>query len=320
MKSNHIAALCATGLITIMTAVPSIAQTTAPAPAAAASTTISDAECARLLADENALVTAPLPESVPIWDVGVPSKPAPTPTPTPAPTTPVTTPTPTPTPAPTTPGTVFGPNNPVVQPVPVTDPVLPTIPPLTTPPVVTNPGTGGGGKAGYAKPGATTVTGTKKTYTIGGVKYPLTVYKASGLNSAYKQDLATTKTYPTPSGGGVLKTVAGQKVLVKSNDVDMAGIDQNLKIILDEIYIVANLIGMNDPVFTAGDDETGHTPGSAHYRGDAIDMRCNTANGYSPATCKNFVGMLQQALGPRYNVQFENYGTSRDHVHIGWLG
>jgi len=318
MKTNHIAMLCATGILTVMAAGPASAQSTGSAP-----TTISDAECARLLADDNALLTVPLPESVPIWDVGIPSKPTPAPAPSPTPgTTPAPGATPTPGASPT-PGTVFGPSNPVVQPLPSPSPTpVPTPAPTPTPtvPVTTNPGTGSGGAVGYAKAGATPVTGTKKSYTLEGKQVPLTVYKASRLDPSLKQNLSATKSYPTPSGGGVLKTIAGQKVLVKSSDIDMAGIDQNLKIILDEIYIVANLLRMNDPVFTAGADEDGHTPGSAHYRGDAIDMRCNTANGYSPAMCKNFVGILANALGPRYNVQFENYGTSRDHVHIGWLG
>lgn len=305
MKTNHIAMLCATGILTVMAIGPASAQTTGASP-----TTISDAECARLLADDNALLSVPLPESVPIWDVGVPSKPTPAPTPTPT--------------ASPTPGTVFGPPNPVVQPLPTPTPTpTPIATPNPTP--APNPGTGGGGSGGgsstgYAKPGATPISGVKKTYTLEGKQVPLTVYKASRLDSSLKQNLSATKSYPTPSGGGVLRTVAGQKVLVKSADIDMNGIDQNLKIILDEIYIVANILKMNDPVFTAGADEDGHTPGSAHYRGDAIDMRCNTANGYSPTMCKNFVGMLANALGPRYNVQFENYGTARDHVHIGWLG
>lgn len=56
-----------------------------------------------------------------------------------------------------------------------------------------------------------------------------------------------------------------------------------------------------------------HTTGSAHYRGEAADLRSNTlAPGRVPAV----IAALQTALGPDYFILYEGEGTPQAHIHL----
>jgi hypothetical protein len=235
-----------------------------------------------------------------------------------APSTPTTPGTETPTPTPTTPGTVFGPNVPVVQPLPTPDPTptpTPTLPDL--PVLPTTPPSTGGGSVGYMKsPSISKMTVTSSVHDGHTVQY----YR-SGRDSSYQQNLTAVKTYPTPSGGSGTKlvTIGGQKILT-AGDQKITGLDQHIVNIIDELNLSTIAMGFPDPIITAGHDTAGHSPTSLHYQGDALDLRCNVNNGMSPTQCKQWVVSLASALGPGYDVIFEDWGDANRHVHIGWKG
>ena len=70
--------------------------------------------------------------------------------------------------------------------------------------------------------------------------------------------------------------------------------------------------GVDTLVVTSGIDGV-HSKGSAHYRGDALDLRTNTlAPGTEAATCAT----LQAALGPDFWVLYEGAGTTNAHCHL----
>lgn len=143
------------------------------------------------------------------------------------------------------------------------------------------------------------------------VKY----YRATGTSASYKQDLAAVKSYPTPQGNGVVKTVGGQKILAKDNNVKLNGLSTGILNVIDEINLTAAALGLPDPVITAGHDQAGHSPTSDHYTGNALDLRCNNV---STTSCKQWVITLQNALGNGYDVIFEDWGGSNSHVHISY--
>lgn len=177
---------------------------------------------------------------------------------------------------------------------------------------------GGGGGETTTKPYVTngSVSGMRVTSSMHGstnVKY----YRASAsqVNAANKQDLAAVKTYPRPNGNGVVKTVGGQLILAKDNNVKLNGLSRGILNIIDEINLTAAALGLPDPVITAGHDQAGHSPTSDHYTGNALDLRCNNV---STTACKQWVIALQNALGSPYDVLFEDWGGSNSHVHISY--
>ena len=253
--------------------------------------------------EEETTATAPPvldPGSLPIDDIvtggggtggGGTTVPSPTTPPTTTPTTPPTTsPTPTPTPV----------STPTPTPVPT---------PTPTPVVTPTPATGGGGSAGYMS--SPSVTGMR----VGGDGDPRT-YMAGALNPAYRQNLATVKTYPSPAiwGGATVRTIGGQKILTKPG-ADISGLKPSIVSIIDEINFTAAALKLRSPIMTSGKDSV-HGEGSLHYSGGAIDMRCNTANGYTDTQCKQWVVSLANALGPNYDVIFEDFDSDSNHVHI----
>lgn len=309
MKKHQIAALCATGIITVLTTSPALALDPPTTPATpVANGTISDAECARLLADENALVSTPASEEVPIWDIRPPA-PTPSPsasasgTPSPSPSmtsSPVVQPVPSGTPTTTPTGTPSG--------TPTSAPTSTPTPKPTTPPVTTSPG----GSAPYMKnPPTTGMRVTSAVHDGVTVRY----YRAGSTDPAYRQNLAAVKSYPAPSGGGVVRTVGGQKILAKSSATKLDGLDSHIINIIDEINLTAAALGLPDPVVTAGHDQAGHSANSDHYTGDALDLRCNAVGA---SKCKQWVVSLANALGPGYDVIFEDYGNANSHVHVAW--
>ncbi|MFZ3482084.1 hypothetical protein [Sphingomonas sp. 3-13AW] len=150
---------------------------------------------------------------------------------------------------------------------------------------------------------------------VGGDGDPRT-YMAGPLNTAYRQDLAAVKTYPAPKqwADGETKTIDGQKILVKPG-VSVAGLSSNIVSIIDELNLTAAALGLRSPVVTSTKDSK-HGTGSKHYSGAAIDVRCNNANGYTDTQCKQWVVALANALGPKYDVIFEDFDGDSNHVHI----
>jgi hypothetical protein len=161
------------------------------------------------------------------------------------------------------------------------------------------------------------VTTGKSDHAAGGTVH---YYRASSVDGRYAQKLSTVKTYPTPSGPGVLTTVAGQKILLKDRNQVMTGLSTGITRIIDEINLSAAALGYPDPIVTAGHDTDGHSPTSLHYTGNALDLRCNSVNGLSGTQCKKWVVTLANALGSSYDVIFEDYGNNNSHVHIGYKG
>jgi hypothetical protein len=184
----------------------------------------------------------------------------------------------------------------------------PTPKPTASSPVITT------STAYYTSGGVSSMRVTSAVHAGVTVKY----YRAGSVSSKYKQNLSAVKSYPTPSGSGVLRTVGGQKILSK-NGINLSGLDPNIINVIDEINLTAAALGLPDPVVTAGHDTSGHSSGSLHYSGDAIDLRCNSSYA-SASACKQWVVTLANALGTGYDVIFEDYGGANSHVHIGWKG
>jgi len=194
--------------------------------------------------------------------------------------------------------------NPVVQPVPPS----PTPTPTATP---TSPVTGGGGNEMSAgqylrNPDPTNVQVTGR-------------FHIAQLTRGYSmQNLREVKSYPQPRNpaGTSLRTIGGQKMAVKNTEVSkLGGLHSSIVMIIDEINITGRMLGL-DAVMTSGQDNRGGT--SFHNSGRAIDIRCNTANGYSVNSCLKWAVSLKAALGPDYDVMWENYGPNNpsNHIHI----
>jgi hypothetical protein len=294
MKKNHIAALCAGTILAAMLPGASWAQTTAPAASTAPRTPATEAECDTMV-DEVA-------EKYEMF-VPAPITPAPTPTPTPTPTP---APTPTPTPTPTTPQPVFGDPNPVIQPLPTPDPVV--TPPVTVPPPVTNPGTGGGG--GSSTRYLTNPNGARTRV----VREGSTTFYIGTYTAGYgHQNLAEKKSYSPPTSG-IIRTVGGQKIAVGYARVDTSGLTSRITSIIDELHITAAALGLPKPIITSATDGD-HKVGSVHGAGNALDLRCA-----SQGPCTQWAMTLKQALGPGYDVMWENNPTGGNHLHVEYDG
>lgn len=204
----------------------------------------------------------------------------------------------TPVPPGSTPGTPGAPDTPGATPTPSPTPT----------PTPTNPGSGGGGNGGYVtKPSpprvvTKNVSGTKVTYHVG--QY------TPGYSH---QNLSEVKSYPSPSGGTV-RTVAGQKILVSGSHVKTSNLSKRMTDIIDELNITAKLIGLPSPVITSATDGS-HSTTSLHGNGHALDLRCRERS-----LCIKWVGVLKQALGPGYDVMYEDWGSANSHIHLEYDG
>jgi hypothetical protein len=67
-----------------------------------------------------------------------------------------------------------------------------------------------------------------------------------------------------------------------------------------------------DMVVTSVNDSR-HAEGSAHYRDEAIDLRCNDRPRHVDLELCRF---LSGTLGPRFLVLYEGEGTPNEHIHI----
>jgi len=69
-------------------------------------------------------------------------------------------------------------------------------------------------------------------------------------------------------------------------------------------------------VVTSGSEHYEHQAHrSAHYRGDAADVRSRTVG---PRQKALVLGRIKDALGPDYVVILENEGEPNEHFHIHW--
>jgi len=189
----------------------------------------------------------------------------------------------------------------------------PTPTPAPTPSPTPVTGGGAGSTTGYVTNG--NINNMRVTYGKSGTK-TIGYYRPGPLDASKAQNLTQVKSYPTPSGNGTLATVGGQKILIKAG-TKLNGLDPHIINVIDEINLTAAALGLPDPVITAGHDTDGHSEGSSHYSGDALDLRCNAV---ADSACKKWVIALGNAVGSRYDVIFENYGGDNDHVHIAWKG
>lgn len=88
--------------------------------------------------------------------------------------------------------------------------------------------------------------------------------------------------------------------------------------ILRALIQIGNYYGSRglDCVVTSGAEQwPGHAETSAHYRGDAVDVRLHTV---AQADRMEFVRQVQALLGMDYQVMREGSGTGNEHLHVQW--
>ena len=109
--------------------------------------------------------------------------------------------------------------------------------------------------------------------------------------------------------------IGGQKIKVKDNSIEVASLRTPIVNIIDELHITASILKFPDPVITSGTDS--HKTG-LHTTGNAIDLRCNAANGMNKTKCLQWVVTLASALGPNYDVMYEEFlaNPGNSHIHI----
>ena len=143
------------------------------------------------------------------------------------------------------------------------------------------------------------------------------VYRATSYTPGYGHaDVTQDKSYRKPTVGFV-RNVGGSYISVANTGVNTTGFNQRIIDAFDEMVLVARAVGVHDPIITAGVDAKGHTTGSIHSKGLAVDLR---ANDMSAADAKKYVMALKQALGPGYDVMYENWGTGNTHIHLEYDG
>lgn len=67
------------------------------------------------------------------------------------------------------------------------------------------------------------------------------------------------------------------------------------------------------PIVVTSVNDSTHSIGSAHYRDEAVDIRCNDR---VVAIDHAMVAALNAELGPKFLVLYENAGTPNEHIHI----
>lgn len=79
------------------------------------------------------------------------------------------------------------------------------------------------------------------------------------------------------------------------------------------VVVQADAYFPEDMVITSVNDSTAHRPDSAHYRDEAIDLRCNDRPHHVDLDLLRF---LEGTLGPKFTVLYEAAGTPNEHIHI----
>lgn len=67
-----------------------------------------------------------------------------------------------------------------------------------------------------------------------------------------------------------------------------------------------------DLTITSGNDSA-HKPNSRHYTDEAIDIR--SKNFLTEKAKREFRAALEESLGPKFRVLYENRGTPNEHFH-----
>lgn len=198
--------------------------------------------------------------------------------------------------------------------VPVGGGSTPAIVPVPTPtPPPASGGVGGNQTEYVTNPNVSRMSKTFVSDELG----DRTVYRPIGYTAGYGHATVTDdKTYRRPTAG-VVRNIGGFYMSLANGSVNTTGFNRRITDAFDEMVLVARAVGVHDPIITAGVDATGHTAGSIHGRGLAVDLR---ANDMSPADAKKYVMALKQALGPGYDVMYENWGTGNTHIHLEYDG
>lgn len=193
----------------------------------------------------------------------------------------------------------------------VTTPITPTPSPSPTPtPTVPGGSTGGGY---VTNPSTASLRGKVTSDELG----TRTIYRVTSYVPGYPhQDLSDVKTYKAPTTG-VVRTIGGQKISVASASVNTNGFSSRMINAFDEMVIIARLVGVHDPIITAGVDRSGHTANSIHGKGLAVDLR---ANDMTSTAAKKYIISLKQALGAGYDVMYEDWGNGNTHIHVEYDG
>lgn len=116
-----------------------------------------------------------------------------------------------------------------------------------------------------------------------------------------------------------MQYVRGQPIALKNSSVRVSALSQGIVNAFDEMHLVASAMGYPAPLVTSGNDSS-HSRNSKHFSNDAVDIRCNSANGMTKNKCISYVLSMKAALGSRYDVIYEDYGNSNSHIHVAFLG
>lgn len=82
--------------------------------------------------------------------------------------------------------------------------------------------------------------------------------------------------------------------------------------VLDEVAGLS-LKGVPSPlVITSGSDSV-HAPTSAHYRGEALDLRTHNCD---PLAKPRLMAAIRDRLGPQFFVDLEHLNEPAEHLHI----
>lgn len=79
-----------------------------------------------------------------------------------------------------------------------------------------------------------------------------------------------------------------------------------------QVLLKADEIFPEDIIITSANDSK-HKEGSAHYRDEAVDIRCNDR---PKSVDLRLVEYLQLTLGHKFLVLYEYEGTPNEHIHI----
>ena len=108
--------------------------------------------------------------------------------------------------------------------------------------------------------------------------------------------------------------------LIKRNIAQKDGVSLDIVPALDTAILKINKIYqtvLQDPdykvVITSANDFNGHKKNSAHYKGEAVDVRIKNID----KDMKNdIIKLTKGILGPNFTVIHEDIGTPNEHLHV----
>lgn len=129
-----------------------------------------------------------------------------------------------------------------------------------------------------------------------------------------RQNLPQKKTYSGPTGVSNIRNIGGQPIQVSKPSIVTSNLHSTMVNIIDELHLTAAALGLPKPVITSG-SEGKHSANSLHGSGKALDLRCREA-----IPCKKWAMTLKTALGPGYDVMWEDWNGPNNHIHIEYDG